>query len=97
MTETTTVETLSFDANLITPRMLVDFKRETGASLMAILDEGFDLSGLPEEVVAGVIWIALRMSGQPDATFDDALDTPITALAFEEADEVDPTSAGTES
>lgn len=92
-----TTETISFDPNAITPRMMVDFKRETGHSLMGLVEQGFDLTGLPEEVLAGVIWIAMRMSGRPDATFDEALDTPIASLGFDaEDDDADPTSASTE-
>lgn len=89
---------LTFDFDAVTPRMLVDFKKQTGTSLMSLVeDDGLDLSSLDEELIAGFIWLALRMSGQPDATWDQALDTPFTALEFAEDVEPDPTNASSES
>lgn len=90
-----TTEKLTLNVDLITPRHMVDFRRETGVSLMGLIETGFDLKGLPDEVIAGVIWIAMRLGGRPDATFDEALDTPFTALDLseDEAADVDPTSA----
>lgn len=88
---------LEFDFDQITTRMLIDFKEKTGTSLMALIDEAgeIDLSNLEEEMIAGCIWLALRMSGQPDATWDQALDMPFTSLQFvQEDDEQDPTTAG---
>lgn len=89
--------TPTFDFDQVTPRMLVDFKAKTGTSLFALVGDAgeVDLNGLPEEALAGFIWLALRMSGQPDVTWDEALDTPFTQLQFADADgDVDPTSAG---
>lgn len=85
-------ETLTFDFDAVTPRMLVDFKRETGVELMSLISEtGVDMSTMAAETIAGMIWLALRMSGKPDATFDDALDVPFSALAFAEEQPADPT------
>lgn len=101
---------LTFDFDAVTPRMLVDFKAKTGTSLMSLVngDEDdadsepgeieFDLSKMDEELIAGFIWLALRMSGKPDATWDEALDTPFTSLDFVDEDgEPDPSSASSES
>lgn len=87
------VEVLTFNVDAVTPRMLVDFKRETGVSLMSLVEEnGLKMDALSEECIAGVIWLALRMGGRPEATWDEALDTPFTALAPGEAGEKpDPT------
>ncbi len=91
-------EKLTFDFDAVTPRMLVDFKRETGVSLMSLVSDtgDIDLGTLPEEALAGMIWLAMRMGGQPDATFDEALDTPFSALELAEDDgtAADPTPAG---
>lgn len=90
---------LTFDFDSVTPRMLLDFKRETGESLFSLVEGGgVDLSALTEEAIAGFVWLALRMSGRPDATYDDALDTPFTSLNFADAGdaELDPTSASSE-
>lgn len=90
---------LTFDFDAVTPRMLVDFKAKTGTSLMSLVEgDEFDLSKVDEEQMAGFIWLALRMSGQPDATWDEALDTPFTSLDFVDEDgEPDPSSASSES
>lgn len=87
---------LTFDVERITPRMMVDFKRETGVEVMGLIETGIDLATLDALLLAGLIWLALRMGDRPDATFDDALDTPFVALDFgdEEAADADPTSAG---
>lgn len=89
---------LTFDIDSITPRMMVDFKRETGRSVMDLIEKGLDLQTLDELCLAGVIWLALRMSGRPDATFDEALDTPFSVLDAVDAsggdDAADPTPAG---
>lgn len=88
-------EILTFNVDAITPRMMVDFKKVTGESLMELVEAGLpDLTKVSEEVLAGFIWLALRMSGKPDATWDEALDTPFTALGAEEASPVDPPPAG---
>lgn len=86
--------TFNFDA--VTPRMLIDFKAKTGTSLMSLVDDGgdIDVSSLDEDLIAGFIWLSLRMSGNPDATWDDALDTPFSTLEFAAEAELDPTSAG---
>ena len=65
--------------------MLVDFKRVTGSNLTEIA--AMDPSTLEPEVLAGLIWLAMRMSGQPDATYDDALDIPFTSLDLGETPE----------
>lgn len=89
---------LTFDFDAVTSRMLIEFKERTGSSLMAVADDkgDFDLRSMDEKLIAGFIWLALRMSGKPDATWDDALDTPFTSLEFSR-EEPDPTSAGNES
>ena len=87
---------LTFDFDAVTPRMLLDFKDKTGQSLMGLIgtDGAMNLDDLSEEMIAGIIWLSLRMSGRHDATWDDALDTPFTALDFgEEPAALDPTSA----
>lgn len=91
----TVSDKLSFDFDAVTTRMLVDFKRETGVSLMSLVgDKGeIDLENVPEEALAGFIWLAMRMDGHPDATFDEALDVPFSRLEFSEETEADPTSA----
>lgn len=93
-------ETLKFDFDAVTPRMLVDFKRETGIELMALVVGGsLDIATMPAEATAGLVWLAMRMSGNPDATYEEALDTPFTALEMDtepdpETDpETDPTPA----
>lgn len=85
-------DSLTFDLDAVTPRMLVEFKQHTGENLMALMDEkgGMNFSALSGEILAGVVWLALRMSGRPDATFDEALDTPLASLDFGEPSE-DPT------
>lgn len=90
---------LTFDFDAVTPRMLVDFKSKTGTDLMALADgDEFDLTNQTPEVLAGFIWLALRTSGRPDTTWDEALDTPFAALSFAEPEgEPDPTSAGSDS
>lgn len=89
-------DTLTFDFDQVTPRMLIDFKAKTGTSLLGLLDDDGDLAltDVPEEAMAGLIWLALRMSGNPETTWDEALDTPFQSLQFADADgDVDPTSA----
>ena len=92
-------DSLTFDFDAVTPRMLIDFKAKTGHSLMGLVgaDGNIDMANMDEELIAGFIWLSLRMSGRPDATWDDALDTPFTSLDFAEADEPDPTNAGSAS
>lgn len=87
---------LTFDFDAVTPRMLVDFKAKTGVDLMSIVDgDGFEISGQSPEVLAGFIWLALRTSGKPDTTWNEALDTPFSQLQFADPDgDADPTSAG---
>lgn len=89
-------DAVTFDLDAVTPRMLIDFKRVTGVSLLELEwgEDGIDLTALGEEVIAGVVWLALRMSGRAEATYDDALDTPFTILTSAIPDEVDPTPAG---
>lgn len=90
---------LTFDFDAVTPRMMVEFREHVGVSLMSLVSNGeVDMSAMPDEAVAGMIWLALRMSGQPDATFDQALDTPLSSLSFG-GDEVtpDPTPASSAS
>lgn len=89
---------LQFDIDAVTPRMLVDFKEKTGSDLMSLFDkEEVAIQDLDALALAGIIWLALRMNGQPEATWDDALDTPFTSLAFgdepAEGAGVDPTPA----
>lgn len=90
---------VNLDFNQVTPRMLVDFKEKTGQELMALLDDAgeIDMASMDSLVLTGLVWMALRTSGQSDASWDDALDTPITALQVGEDAEEDPTSAGGES
>lgn len=90
----TVSDKLNFNFDAVTTRMLVDFKRETGVSLMSLVKGGqFTLEDVPEEALAGFIWLAMRMDGHPDATFDEALDIPFSRLELSEEDEADPTSA----
>lgn len=93
-----TTETLTFNFDAITPRMMMDFRSETGTSIMDLAtEEGVvDMSSVSPEVMAGIVWLALRMSGRPDATWDEALDTPFASLEFDEdevASDLDPTPA----
>lgn len=84
----------AFDLDLVTPRMLVDFKDKTGQNLLPLFRDGeFQIADLEPEALTGLIWIALRMSGQPDATWDQALDTPFQSLEFAEDGDEDPTKA----
>lgn len=87
--------TLDFDK--ITTRMLLDFKEKTGTSLMSMIDGAgeIDITSMSEETIAGCIWLALRASGSPDATWDEALDMPFTSLQFAEGEQ-DPTNASSE-
>ena len=73
---------LDFDFDQVTPRMLLDFKTKTGVPLFSVVDEKgqVDLANMSEELVAGFMWLALRMSGRPEATWDEALDTPLARL-----------------
>lgn len=88
------VDAMTFDFDAVTPRMLVEFKRETGVELMSLVGEGgLNMAAMPSEAIAGVVWLALRMSGKPDATFDEALDIPFSSLTFAEDPEPDPTHA----
>lgn len=85
-------EGLTFDFDAVTPRMLVEFKRETGVELMSFVSEaGVDMATLPAEAIAGMVWLAMRMSGTPDATFEEALDVPFSSLSFAEEEQPDPT------
>lgn len=96
-TDAPVVEPLPFDLDAVTPRMLIDFKRETGVSLMSLVDGELelDIKTVPEEAIAGIVWLALRMGDDPDVSFEAALDTPFTrVLAAAEVDAEDPTSAG---
>lgn len=90
-------DALNFDFDAVTPRMLVDFKEKTGADLLTVFDgaaEGqMDLSKLDSLVLAGIIWVAMRMSGYPEATWDEALDTPLSRLDLSGGEAEDPTSA----
>lgn len=91
-------DAVKFDLDQVTPRMLIEFKEHTGESLLSMvdgLDDEIDLTDVSEEVIAGFIWLGMRMSGNPDATFNDALDTPFTALDFTDDGDVpeDPTNA----
>jgi hypothetical protein len=91
MTDTAPTASVGFDLGQVTGRMLIDFRVATGMSLMSFVDadEGeLDISSLTEEALVGVIWLGLRMSGRPDATFDDALDIPFDALDLEAVTEV---------
>lgn len=77
---------LQFDIDSVTPRMLVDFHEKTGTDLMKLFSgESFNTADLDALQLAGLVWLALRMNGQPQATWDDALDTPITSLGFGDA------------
>lgn len=91
-------DALTFDFDAVTPRMLIDFKDKTGTDLMSLADgDAFDLAEQTPEVLAGFIWLALRTSGNPETTWDEALDTPFTALQFADPEDApDPTSAGSE-
>lgn len=90
---------LTFDFDSVTPRMMIEFKKKTGTSLMSLADKqgNIDVANIGEEVITGFIWLSLRMSGQPDATWDQALDTPFSSLEFAEEDDADPTSASSAS
>lgn len=83
---------LTFDMDAVTPRMMVDFQEATGRNLMELAGTELDPSEDPK-VLAGVIWIAMRMSGNPDATFDEALDTPFTTLNLGGGQPEDPSPA----
>lgn len=90
-----------FNIDAVTSRMLIDFKRVTGTNLFDVVGDGatpVNFEDLEPELVSGFVWLAMRMSGHPDATYDEALDYPIASLSKleqSEADEVeDPTSAG---
>jgi hypothetical protein len=89
-------DVLTFDVNQVTPRMLVDFKEKTGVNLLSLFDgkEPADLMTGDPEVIAGLIWIAKRMGGDPDATWEDALDTPFSTLDLAGSEAPDPTTAG---
>lgn len=89
---------ITFDFDKVTPRMLLDFKAHTGKSLLALVGDGdIDITEMDEEVIVGFIWLSLRMSDRPDATWDEALDTPFTSLSFAGDEEPpDPTSASSE-
>lgn len=84
-----------FNFDQVTPRMLVDFKNATGVSLLSMMGEdgSLNLGEASEECIAGIVWLSLRMSGHPDATFDDALDTPFVSIVGSEPQEPDPTNA----
>lgn len=85
---------LTFNVDALTPRMLLEFKEKTGQNLMVLMDQDVDLNTAEPEIVAGFIWCAMRMGPNPDATWDDALDTPLASLDFGgEAPEPDPTQA----
>jgi hypothetical protein len=85
---------LVFNADAVTPRMLIDFKEKTGLSLFAIWEgDGIELDKAEPEVIAAVIWLALRMSGQPEATWEQAVDTPFSSLSMGEPAAPDPTNA----
>lgn len=85
---------LTFDMDAVTPRMLVDFKAKTGQNLLAVVGEDVNLEEADPEVITGFIWLALRMGPKPDASWDDALDTPFTALNLDgEGEAPDPTTA----
>lgn len=89
-------DSLTFDFDAVTPRMMVEFKKKTGTSLMSLANAKgeMDLAKVSEEVIAGVVWLALRMSGHPDATYDEALDTPLSRLDLSgEGEAPDPTPA----
>ncbi len=87
---------LTFDFDAVTPRMMIEFRDKTGVSLLSLVgDDGkVDMAAMPDEALAGMIWLAMRMSGRSDATFDDALDTPFSAIEFaDDGAGVDPTPA----
>lgn len=86
---------IEFDLDKVTPRMLVDFKDKTGTNLLGLFRDGseFAIADMDPETLTGLIWVALRMSSAPDATWDDALDTPFQDLEFAEDGDDDPTSA----
>lgn len=87
---------LTFDFDAVTPRMMVEFREHVGTSLLSLVgaDGTVDMATMPDEALAGMIWLAMRMNGNPDATFDEALDTPFSALSFDDDEvEPDPTSA----
>jgi hypothetical protein len=87
---------LELDFDRVTPRMLIEFKERTGVALMSLAGEDgqFDLESLSGELVAGIIWISLRTGARPEATWEDALDTPLVSLmATSEVAAEDPTSA----
>lgn len=89
-------DALTFDVDKVTPRMLVDFKAKTGVNLLGLFDQQKpeDLLNGDPEVIAGLIWIAKRMGGEPDATWEDALDTPFSSLDLSGSDAAaDPTTA----
>jgi hypothetical protein len=83
---------LDFDFDALTPRLLIDFKEKTGKGLMSLVDDdgNVPLGDMDELLVAGFIWIALRMNGNPDATWDQALDTPLASLSKPAGGDVEP-------
>lgn len=87
---------LTFDFDSLTGRMLEDFERKTGVSLLAMAGDKneLDLSSMPMTAISGIIWLALKMSGYPDATYDDARDIPLAKLSFVEEPPADPPSPG---
>ena len=78
-------EELQFDLDTVTPRMLVEFMAHTGVNLLSLVNASgeldmADIAALDPKVLAGIVWLSLKMSGHPDATFDEALDVPLASL-----------------
>lgn len=74
---------------MVTGRMLKEFADHTGESLLTLgeqwgkSDGEIDISSLDVDVLVGLIWLAMKMSGSPDATWEDALDESIVNLVFD--------------
>jgi len=89
------VAEVTFDVDKLTPRLLGEFAEQTGVELMSLVDKAgeIDMQRLGSKELAGCIWLAMRTSGRDDATFEQALDTPLSALTFSDDEEPDPTPA----
>lgn len=90
----------TFDDEGLTGEMLEDFEEITGTSFFSFADPTsgeIDMSNFSGKAMSALMWLAMRMSGLPDATFDEARKEPLGKLALGEEAEVDPTDASSAS
>ena len=84
----------TFDPDALTGELMEDFAEHVGAELFSFMGENGELDrrNLTGKAMSGVMWVAMRMSGRDDVTWEEARRTPFAELADAEKAEPDPTN-----